>query len=130
MTFSAGGNNASRLASVKYDLAEWLKQIERCEFRCVDFRKCLDGVSDALDCGLYVDPPFVVKARKYKHDFDYEDHIHLANRLNAFGKCKIVVRYGDHQLIRDLYKGWQFVELASRNQSNVDKPELMLIKNV
>lgn len=123
-----GGNNATRLAAVADDLKEWAKEFRRCEFECLDFRELLQRVADNPDCGIYCDPPWVELGRDYAHGFTFADHHALVSHLCRFNETTVVLRYGDHKLIRDLYADprWQIIEAKSRTQSNAVKGEIWI----
>jgi len=119
-----GGTNASRIRAAADDLAEWAKQFERCEWEQVCFRVLLPKVADQEDCGLYCDAPWVDAGKLYLHSFVEKDHRDLRELLSRFEKTTVVVRYGDHPLIRELYQGWNIIEASSRDQCNAIKGEL------
>jgi DNA adenine methylase len=124
-----GGTNASRIRAAADDLAEWAKQFERCEWESIDFRELLPKVADNPECGIYCDPPWVGVGRNYLHNFSDQDHIDLAELLARFEAATVVVRYGDHPLIRDYYgeMGWKIIDATSRDQCNVVKGEVWII---
>ena len=123
-----GGTNASRIRAAADDLVEWAKQFERCEWESVCFRELLPKVADNPECGVYCDPPWVGVGRNYLHEFSEQDHIDLANCLSRFEASTVVVRYGDHPLIRQYYgeMGWRIIEAESRDQCNVVKGEVWI----
>jgi len=133
-----GGSNASRLRSAAGDLDAWAEHFKRCEFTCDDFRKCLDDTADADTNGLYCDPVWPDDGDKYIEqlhgdgDDPVKGHTDLRDRLQRFTQTKVLVRYGEHPLIRELYQesnGWRFVQATSRTQSNAKKPELLIVLN-
>lgn len=123
-----GGSNASRLAAAAADLTNWAEQFKRCEFECVDFRDLIWKVADHESCGVYCDPPWVELGRDYLHTFTHEDHHALRGLLVRFQKTKVVLRYGDHAFVRELYAHprWTIIEAESRTQSNSVKGELWI----
>ena len=123
-----GGNNASRVRAAAGDLEAWAEHFERCEWEQSCFRELLPKVADDTQCGIYADPPWV-GARDYLHSFNEKDHRDLAEQLNRFEQTKIVVRYGDDSLIRELYSGWTFIEQESRTQANTKINEIWITKN-
>lgn len=126
---NSGGSNATRLRSAASDLPTWCRQFERCEFVCRDFRDLLEDVADKPKCGLYIDAPSWPGSNiKYVHSFTDADHRDLRDSLLRFEDTKVVVRYGEHPLIRDLYTGWQFVEATSRNQVGNSVDEVWITK--
>jgi site-specific DNA-adenine methylase len=125
---ASGGTNASRIRAAASDLHQWAKQFERCEWESVCFRDLLPKVADNRECGVYCDPPWVGTGDAYLHTFSEQDHIDLAYCLSRFEASTVVVRYGDHPLIRQYYgeMGWHIVEAESRDQCNVVKGEVWI----
>lgn len=121
-----GGTNASRIRAAADDLPEWAKHLERCEWQQVDFRDLLPKVADDSQCGLYCDAPWVDAGKLYLHSFTLDDHAVLAEMLDRFDETTVLVRYGDHPLIRELYQGWNIIEAESRDQCNAVKGELWI----
>lgn len=123
-----GGTNATRLQAAAKDLDEWSRQFERCEWESICFRELVPKIADKPDCGVYCDPPFVGAGRNYLHEFTEADHADLANLLTRFEKTTVVVRYGDHPLIRDLYQApkWTLFDGESRDQTNTVKGEVWI----
>jgi site-specific DNA-adenine methylase len=124
-----GGTNATRIRAAAADLAEWSRTLERCEWTCLDFREVLKKVKDDPRCGLYLDPPWVGAGDAYVHSFDDAAHVELRDGLLRFEKATVLVRYGDHPRIRELYEGWEIVDAESRTQSNAVKGELWITRN-
>lgn len=123
------GNNATRLRAAAADLEGWAQALERCEWQQLHFRELLPRVSDSVGCGIYCDPPWVGAGAAYLCRFIKEDHASLASMLERFAATTVVVRYGDHPSVRELYKGWQVVEAKSRDQTNTVKGEVWFIRN-
>ena len=121
-----GGTNASRVRAAADDLPAWAKCFERCEWEQLDFRELLPKVADNPQCGLYCDAPWVDAGKLYLHSFTLDDHAVLAGMLDRFEHTTVVVRYGDHPLIRELYQGWNIIEAESRDQCNAVKGELWI----
>lgn len=121
-----GGTNASRIRAAADDLTEWSKQFERCEWESVDFRELLPKVADDSQCGIYCDPPWIDAGKLYLHTFTLDDHAILAELLGRFDETTVVIRYGDHPLIRELYQGWNIIEASSRDQCNAVKGEVWI----
>lgn len=124
-----GGTNASRIRAAAGDLDAWAKQFERCEWESIDFRDLLPKVADRPDCGIYCDPPWVGAGRNYLHTFTEQDHRDLASDLSQFEYTKIVIRYGDDPLVRELYEDWNIVPASSRDQCNQIKGEVWITRS-
>ena len=123
---ASGGTNASRIRAAADDLPEWAKHFERCEWEQLDFRELLPKVADDPQCGIYCDAPWVDAGKLYLHSFTLDDHAVLAQMLERFDHTTVVVRYGDHPFIRELYQGWNIIEAESRDQCNAVKGELWI----
>lgn len=121
-----GGTNASRVRAAADDLPAWAKHFERCEWEQVDFRVLLPKVADNLECGVYCDPPWVDAGKLYLHSFTETDHRNLCALVTRFRETTVLLRYGDHPLIRELYEGWNIIEAESRDQCNAVKGELWI----
>jgi DNA adenine methylase len=127
---AAGGTNASRIKAAAADLHAWAKEFERCEWQQLDFRLILAKVKDRADCGLYCDAPWIGAGDDYLHGFTEQDHSDLATMLGRFEQAAIVVRYGDHPLVRELYADWNIIEASSRTQANERTGEIWITRNV
>jgi len=121
-----GGTNATRIRAAADDLPEWAKHFERCEWESIDFRELIPKVVDDPTCGVYCDAPWVDAGKLYLHTFTLDDHAVLAELLGRFEHTTVVVRYGDHPFIRELYQGWNIIEASSRDQCNAVKGELWI----
>jgi site-specific DNA-adenine methylase len=123
-----GGNNASRIRAAAADLESWSMHFRRCEWMACDFREVLTKAKDDQKCGIYVDAPWFGAGGAYRHAFNDQDHVDLANQLSRFEKSTVVIRYGDCDSARELYSSWKFIETSSRTQSN-DRVQEVWITN-
>lgn len=125
---ASGGTNASRIRAAASDLHEWAKQFERCEWESVCFRELLPKVADDSSCGVYCDPPWFGAGDAYEHQFTGDDHRDLELLLRRFTATTVVVRYGDCEEVRKLYRHprWRVVEAQSRDQCNAVKREVWI----
>lgn len=125
---ASGGTNASRIRAAADDLPAWAWHFGRCEWLCADFRALLPQCADEDDCGIYCDPPWIGLGGGYKHSFTDSDHGDLRDQLERFTRTTVVVRYGDHPRVRELYGSamWTIVDASSRTQSNAVKGELWI----
>lgn len=128
---SGGGDSALRFHNAVRGLPAWRRAMRKCSFSCLDFRKFLAMVKDLIDSGIYCDPPWVEEG-DYKHGFAEKDHRDLARLLNAFERTQVVLRYGDHPLIRELYPAdrWEWIETESRTSGNNAKAEVLIVRRV
>ena len=127
-----GGNNASRLKSAAKDLEIWADMFTNCEFACEDYRECLEKTKDISDNGIYLDPPgWVTAGTAYLYGPKNEqERVQFAKdvrkSVDRFKNARVVIRYGDEPLIRELYSGWNIIEGKSRTQANKTLGELWI----
>lgn len=126
---AGGGDSNTRYRSAVESLEAWGAIMRRCNFVVQDVFEFLDNVKDLLGHGLYLDPPFPGPGDDYKHKFSEAQHRQLASRLGQFRNCRIVCRFYDHQLIRELYPEsyWTWNRLTGRTQTNTEAPEVLII---
>lgn len=124
-----GGDSNTRYRSALRSLAAWERVMRRCSFDTMDCFEFLQACKDESCHGLYVDAPWPDDGKKYRHTFTETQHRQLAMALRSFTKMRIVVRFGDHPLIRELYPEHYFTwrRLTSRTQANKDKAEALII---
>lgn len=126
---AGGGSSPLRFQTAVRSLEEvWAPVCERCSFLCRSWEASLGDVIDSEMCGIYCDPPWPGLGDSYRHKFSERDHRALKEAL-AFNAARVVIRYGDHPLIRDLYGNqgdWFIQEITSRNQSNAGVKELCI----
>jgi len=123
---ASGGSNATRIRAAAGDLEAWAEQFERCEWELIDFRELLPKISDTTGCGAYCDPPWFGAGDSYLHSFTHQDHVDLRDMLSRFKHATVVVRYGDHPTVRDLYDGWDIEESRSTTQAGGKVKELWI----
>ncbi|MEO1527718.1 MAG: hypothetical protein AAFX06_19990 [Planctomycetota bacterium] len=123
-----GGTNASRIKAASADLKTWATHFERCEFQCLDFREFAGKLKDQPDCGSYWDSPWPKAGDRYEHKFTERDHRDMAAIVSEFEEHRVLIRNGDHPLIRELYPAdrWHIIEASSRTQANTNVGELWI----
>ncbi|MCK6458189.1 MAG: DNA adenine methylase [Phycisphaerae bacterium] len=126
---SSGGDSAVRFRSAIQSLRDWHRALRIWSFSCFDAFEFIANVRDADGHGLYVDAPWPDAGEDYQHSFTREQQIKLAEALARFERARIVVRYGDHPLIRDLYPQprWTWLRQTSRNQRNGTLAEILIV---
>lgn len=130
---AGGGDSATRFRHAAESLAAWSAVMRRCTFVCLDVFDFLARVKDRPDHGLYLDPPFPGPGDGYRHRFGDDQHRRLAEVLRAFTACRVVCRFYDHPLIRELYPEplWTWHRPAGgRTQANKAAPEVLLTTNL
>lgn len=126
-----GGDSNTRYRSAVKALIKWRRTFSKCNFVILDCFEMLAKVDDVKEHGIYCDPPFPHEGDKYKHKFTPEMHKRLAIKLDSFKHCRVVCRFYDCELIRELYPEtrWKWIHLTGRDQANALKPEVLVIKN-
>lgn len=124
-----GGDSNTRYRSAVKSLIAWRRVLERCNFSTLDAFEFLDTVNDEPRHGIYCDPPFPDKGEEYKHKFTEAQQRQLALCLFQFKQTRVVCRFYDHPLIRELYPAshWTWRFQRGRDQANQAKPEVLLI---
>lgn len=128
-----GGDSNVRYRSAVESLAAWSEQMRRCNFTTLDYRAFLDKCKDEPTHGIYCDAPFPDAGDEYRHSFTQRDHVQLAERLGTLKQARVVVRYYDHPLIRELYlptDGWKWHEFEGRKQSNATAQEVLITRGI
>lgn len=128
---ASGGSSAKRWRSAVESLPAWGKVLERWQFVCCDAFKVLTRLKKQDRAGLYLDPPWVGAGDEYVHRFTIDQHRRLSVELHRLAKYgyRIVLRYGDDPLIRDLYPAgkWTWIESTTRNQRNGEVSEVLIV---
>lgn len=130
---AGGGDSATRFRNATEGLAAWQQVMRRCNFVRVDALNFLSNVKDEDGHGVYCDPPFPEVGDSYKYAFDVGDQHRLAKKLAGFKRCRVVVRFYDHPLIRELYpeRLWAWNRFEGRKQTNeTAHEEVLLTRNV
>lgn len=124
-----GGDSNTRFRSAVASLEAWGEIMRRCNFVVMDVFEFLERFDDQPGHGLYCDPPFPGPGDDYKHKFTIEQHRRLAKRLGEFSKGRVVCRFYDHPLIRELYPEgrWTWRRQKGRKQTNEASPEVLII---
>ena len=123
-----GGDSNKRYRSAVESLDAWQEVMKRCSFSVMDCFDFLARCEDSAGHGIYCDPPFPGPGDRYKHKFDEAQHIKLAHSLSVFTNTRVVCRFYDHPLIRELYPEprWKWNHLTGRKQSNEAAPEVLI----
>lgn len=128
---AGGGDSAIRFRSAVEALRDWRTIMVRCTFVVRDVFDFLREVQDKPGHGLYCDPPFPGPGDKYTHPFDERKQRRLSEELTSFKTCRVVCRFYDHPLIRELYSEgeWQWHHFKGRTQANGVGAEVLLVRN-
>jgi hypothetical protein len=133
---SDGGDSMVRYRSALRSLVPFSRALRRCTFETMDAFDFLERCEDIDGHGLYADPPFPGVGQRYKHNAgkgaeEVAWHTRLRDALVRFDHTRVVCRFYDHPLIRELYPEgeWAWHFLTGRKQSNEDAPEVLLVRN-
>ena len=132
-----GGDSNTRYRSAVESLDAWGAALRSCNFTTLDgFQFLNDKVKDQPRHGLYIDPPFPDVSNEYRHDCGANEseqlkwHTRLRDALRRFKHTRVVCRFYDHPLIRELYPEpewtWRYLT-GGRDQANQYKPEILII---
>lgn len=126
---ASGGDSNTRFRSAVASLHGWGEIMQRCNFVVQDAFDFLANVKDIAGNGLYCDPPFPGPGDAYSYRLDNAGQRKLASKLAEFKQCRIVCRFYDHPLVRELYPGphWTWNRLTGRKQSNDAAPEVLIL---
>jgi DNA adenine methylase len=83
------------------------------------------------DTLIYADPPYLSterdRGKDYRHEFNIDDHVELAEVLNNAAGPVIVSGYHS-ELYDDLYHGWNVSECNARTAGNTKRTEVIWMK--
>lgn len=132
-----GGHSGTRWAAAVDSIPEWHDRLRNVVVLNRDAFGLLEKIDDQAGTVVYCDPPYVEKGAEYIHDFEAGDHARLAERLRRFTQARVVVSYYDHEIVRDLYRGWTFVKCPTTKAMGcgnargpigpVEAPEVLII---
>lgn len=129
---SSGGDSVTRFRSAIDSLPAWHEILKRrWNFTTYDIFEFIRRVADEPGHGLYLDPPWPDAGREYTHKFtDAMQRKHRA-WVEVFANVRVVMRYGDHPLIRELYSGkwWRWIEQTTTNQEGNEVREVLIVND-
>lgn len=128
---AAGGDNVKHFRGAIECLRDWRKVLAGSTFTTLDAFDFLKKCKDEPGHGIYADPPFPGPGDAYTHTFGEEGHRRLAATLAGFQQARVVARFYDVPLVRELYPepAWEWNLLTGRKQTNDAAPEVLLVRN-
>jgi site-specific DNA-adenine methylase len=132
---AGGGDSVVRFRGAAEAMADWNAVFQRCTFLCMDVFDLLriagdrkPGMKDVANHGIYCDPPWPKDGDGYRYKFTEAMQRQLAKDLRAYQHARVVVRFGDHPLIREIYPEdhWTWHMVRGRTAANKDKFEVLL----
>lgn len=129
---AGGGDSCVRFRNATEALNDWHQAMKRCSFSVKDCFDFLKECRDEEGHGIYADPPWPDDGYKYRHSFTERDHERLAEALGRFRTTRVVVRVGDHPVVRRLYPEslWEWNAVEGRTATNRAKAEVLLVRRV
>lgn len=127
-----GGDSATHYWSATESWRDWRRIMQRGNFTTLDFAEFIPKCKDDPEVGIYSDAPFKGPGDAYAHTFGDERQGELARLLGGYKKAKVVVRFYDIPLVRELYPAdkWNYRILVGRKQTNAPGPEVLLTNRV
>jgi hypothetical protein len=128
---AGGGDSNKHYRSAIEGLVAWRRILQVVNFTCLDWRDFMLKCKDLPEHGIYCDPPWPKDGDCYTHKFTDDDQRGLAHYLARYRQARIVIRYGDHPLIRELFAEpvWTWHEITGRTQTNSAKSEVLIVRN-
>lgn len=107
------------------------KRLNRVVIENVDFERLIKTY-DRESALFYCDPPYYDAEKYYPDKFQSEDHARLRDALSRI-KGKFILSYNDCQEIRDLYAGYDLIEVDRQDnlvtKTNPRRYRELIIKN-
>lgn len=122
-----------KIKDIYRDFYIWSKRLRGVCIENMDFKKLIASY-DSPQTLFYLDPPYIGTESYYQipQGFHIDQHIELANILKNI-QGKFVLSYNDCEVVRDLYKGFELIEVEtvySLNGANKKQAKELIIKGV
>lgn len=126
---ASGGDSAVRFRNARASLPAWNEALKCWQFNLCDIFDFLMDVVDRPGHGLFIDVPWPDAGDEYAFPFTLKQHLRLAKILAEYKHVRIVIRYGDHPQIREIYSGshWNLLFNTTRTQQNTDCEEVLIL---
>ncbi|MBN1839790.1 MAG: DNA adenine methylase [Campylobacterales bacterium] len=114
MDFAMPRGSKPRIRNLDREFCVWSKRLQGVCIENMDFKKLITTY-DHDDTLFYLDPPYIGTESYYKtpQGFGMNQHIELANILKTI-KGKFILSYNDCEVVRDLYKDYEIIEVSTR----------------
>lgn len=132
----SGGAPATRFVNAVDSLPWWHERLRSVLILSNCGIETAEKIRDEAGTVIYADPPYLMKAAEYVHDFAAADHRRLAAALCKFKTARVVVSYYEHPLLAELYPGFRkitatapkFITSAGKRKAGKeDAPEVLLV---
>jgi DNA adenine methylase len=129
--FAMPRGSKPRIRTLDRDFRVWSKRLQGVCIENMDFKKLITTY-DHVDTLFYFDPPYVGTESYYQtpQGFHIDKHIELANMIKNL-QGKFILSYNDCAVVRDLYKGYEIIEVQttySLNGANKKQAKELIIK--
>lgn len=133
---AGGGDQAVRMRSAVESLRDWRKILSRATFTTLNDVEFIAKVRDEPGNAIYADTPFPGPGSGYLFNCGRTDaeqrqwHTLRRDILTARQHNRIVCRFYDHPLIRELYpeSEWTWNFLEGRKSTNAKASEVLLVR--
>lgn len=128
---AGGGDSAVRFQNAIKSINAWRRSLRRATFSSMDVFVFLEKCKDIPRHAIYCDQPFPGgPGDKYKFHFTLKQTEQLSRELLRFNRARVVSRFYDHPIVRDLYpeSKWVWHHIAGRKQTNDTAPEVLLVR--
>lgn len=130
-SFAMPRGSKPRLKNIYRDFYVWSKRLKGVCIENMDFKKLIETY-DHPQTLFYLDPPYIGTESYYltPNGFGIEQHIELAKVLKNL-QGKFVLSYNDCEVVRDLYKDYEIIEVQtvySLNGANKKQAKELIIK--
>lgn len=120
-----GGSSTVRWRNAVDSIPAWHRRLLNVVILRRDAFQFIDRFEDIAGTAVYCDPPYYMGTRgfrkngqgsKYLHEFEHDaplfgdDHERLRDLLQTYKRARVVVSYYDCPRIREIYRGWTFIE--------------------
>jgi hypothetical protein len=129
---AGGGDSAVRFQNAIRSINAWRRSLRRATFSSIDAFAFLNKCKDIPRHAIYCDQPFPGgPGDKYKYHFTLEQTKRLSYELLRFSHARVVSRFYDHPIVRELYPQaeWAWHHLSGRKQTNEAAAEVLLVRN-
>jgi len=132
-SFAMPRGTKPRVKNIYRDFYVWSNRLKGVCVENMDFKKLINTY-DHPQTLFYLDPPYIGTESYYQtpQGFHIDQHIQLANTLKSI-QGKFVLSYNDCEVVRDLYKDFEIIEVQtvySLNGAKQKQAKELIIKSV
>lgn len=135
-----GGSGPGRFRAAVESIPAWHDRLRNVHVLRRDLFHILPKLQDDPGVVIYADPPYlpgtVAGNSRYACGFTDADHRRLAHELGRFKHARVVVSYYAADVLKDLYRGWTWLDCSRHKHLHVqnrrglgrkEAPEVLLI---